>query len=199
MLKTAISDLEVVNEEEDGHLWSISYPLSDGSGALVVATTRPETMLGDTAVMVHPEDERYAHLIGKTVTLPLTGREIPVIADDYVDREFGTGVVKVTPAHDFNDYQVGQRHGLPLINIFTPDAAINDNVPEKYRGLDRYEARKAVLADLEADRPAGRNQAAQAAGAARRPHRPGDRAVPDRPVVRADGRPGQARPGAGRA
>jgi len=149
VLKTAISDLEVVNEEEDGHLWSISYPLTDGTGTLTVATTRPETMLGDTAVMVHPEDERYAHLIGKTVTLPLTGREIPVIADAYVDREFGTGVVKVTPAHDFNDYAVGQRHQLPMINIFTPEAVTNDNVPEKYRGLDRYVARKAVLADLE--------------------------------------------------
>ena len=149
VLKTAISDLEVENVEEDGFLWSIEYPLADGSGALVVATTRPETMLGDTAVMVHPEDERYAHLIGKTVKLPLTDREIPVIADDYVDREFGTGVVKVTPAHDFNDYQVGLRHGLPLINLLTPTAAINDNAPEKYRGLDRYEARKVVLADLE--------------------------------------------------
>ncbi|MGN7918343.1 valine--tRNA ligase [Lysobacter sp. 22409] len=151
VLKTAISDLEVVNEEEDGFLWSISYPLSDGSATLVVATTRPETMLGDTAVMVHPEDERYAHLIGKTVTLPLSGRVIPVIADAYVDREFGTGVVKVTPAHDFNDYAVGQRHGLPMINIFTPDAAVNDNAPAKYVGLDRYEARKVVLADLEAE------------------------------------------------
>jgi valyl-tRNA synthetase len=150
VLKTAISDLEVVNEEEDGSLWSISYPLSDGSGSLVVATTRPETMLGDTAVMVHPDDERYAHLVGRTVALPLTDRAIPVIADAYVDREFGTGVVKVTPAHDFNDYQVGQRHALPLINIFTPDAVTNDEVPEKYRGLDRYVARKAVLADLEA-------------------------------------------------
>lgn len=151
VLKTAISDLEVVNEEEDGFLWSISYPLSDGSATLVVATTRPETMLGDTAVMVHPEDERYSHLIGKTVTLPLSGRVIPVIADAYVDREFGTGVVKVTPAHDFNDYAVGQRHGLPMINIFTPDAAVNDNAPAKYVGLDRYEARKVVLADLEAE------------------------------------------------
>ncbi|MDI9238761.1 valine--tRNA ligase [Lysobacter sp. LF1] len=151
VLKTAISDLEVVNEEEDGFLWSISYPLSDGSGELTVATTRPETMLGDVAVMVHPQDERYTHLVGKTVTLPLTGREIPVIADDYVDREFGTGVVKVTTAHDFNDYAVGQRHNLPLINIFTPVAAVNDNAPEKYRGLDRYEARKVVLADLEAE------------------------------------------------
>ncbi|WFC42628.1 valine--tRNA ligase [Pseudoxanthomonas sp. SE1] len=149
VLKTAISDLEVENVEEDGFLWSIEYPLADGSGSLVVATTRPETMLGDTAVMVHPEDERYAHLIGKTVKLPLTEREIPVIADEYVDREFGTGVVKVTPAHDFNDYQVGLRHDLPLINLLTPTAAINDNAPEKYRGLDRYEARKVVLADLE--------------------------------------------------
>jgi valyl-tRNA synthetase len=150
VLKTAISDLEVVSEEEDGFLWSIRYPLSDGSGSLVVATTRPETMLGDTAVMVHPEDERYAHLIGKSVALPLSGRTIPVIADDYVDREFGTGVVKVTPAHDFNDYAVGQRHALPMLNIFTPDANVNDEAPEKYRGMDRDAARKAVLADLEA-------------------------------------------------
>ncbi|WP_203323477.1 valine--tRNA ligase [Pseudoxanthomonas beigongshangi] len=149
VLKTAISDLEVENVEEDGFLWSIAYPLADGSGSVTVATTRPETMLGDVAVMVHPEDERYAHLIGKAVKLPLTDREIPVIADDYVDREFGTGVVKVTPAHDFNDYQVGVRHELPLINLFTPTATINDNAPEKYRGLDRYDARKAVLADLE--------------------------------------------------
>ncbi|WP_334180162.1 valine--tRNA ligase [Pseudoxanthomonas sp.] len=149
VLKTAISDLEVENVEEEGFLWSIEYPLADGTGSLVVATTRPETMLGDTAVMVHPDDERYAHLIGKTVKLPLTEREIPVIADDYVDREFGTGVVKVTPAHDFNDYQVGLRHDLPLINLLTPTAAINENAPEKYRGLDRYEARKVVLADLE--------------------------------------------------
>ncbi|WP_024891388.1 valine--tRNA ligase [Luteimonas huabeiensis] len=150
VLKTAISDLEVVSEEEDGHLWSIRYPLADGSGEVVVATTRPETMLGDTAVMVHPDDERYAHLVGKTVRLPLTGREIPVIADAYVDREFGTGVVKVTPAHDFNDYAVGQRHGLPLINVFTPEAKVTGDVPEAYRGLDRFEARQAVLADLEA-------------------------------------------------
>ncbi len=148
VLKTAISDLEVVSEEEDGKMWSISYPLADGSGSLVVATTRPETMLGDTAVMVHPEDERYMHLIGKRVKLPLSDREIPIIADDYVDREFGTGVVKVTPAHDFNDYAVGQRHNLPMINILTLTAHINDNAPEKYRGLDRYVARKAVLADL---------------------------------------------------
>ncbi|WP_279362463.1 valine--tRNA ligase [Xanthomonas sacchari] len=200
VLKTAISDLEVENVEEDGFLWSIAYTLDDGASYehvehdadgnetlretrdyLVVATTRPETLLGDTAVMVHPEDARYAHLIGKTVTLPLTGRRVPVIGDDYVDRAFGTGVVKVTPAHDFNDYQVGVRHGLPMINILTKDAKIigapeshaeisaelskNDpsdsgvlipddlfspeRIPAKYRGLDRYDARKAVLADLE--------------------------------------------------
>src|SRR5574343_26568 len=148
-LHTAVSDLEVVQEEEDGFMWQIRYPLADGSDSLVVATTRPETMLGDTAVMVHPEDERYKHMIGKMVKLPLTGREIPIIADSYVDLEFGTGCVKVTPAHDFNDYAVGQRHNLPLISILTLDAKINDNAPEKYRGLARFDARKAVVADLE--------------------------------------------------
>ncbi|MCG5077004.1 valine--tRNA ligase [Paraburkholderia tagetis] len=150
VLLTAVSDLEVASEEENGNLWHLSYPLADGSGHLTVATTRPETMLGDTAVMVHPEDERYAHLIGKMVKLPLADREIPIIADEYVDREFGTGVVKVTPAHDFNDYQVGLRHGLPMIEILTLDAKINENAPEKYRGLDRFEARKQVVADFEA-------------------------------------------------
>ncbi|MFN3738092.1 valine--tRNA ligase [Hydrogenophaga sp.] len=150
VLKTAVSDLEVESEEEDGFLWHISYPLADGSGALTVATTRPETLLGDVAVMVHPEDERYTHLVGKSVKLPLCDREIPVIADAYVDRAFGTGVVKVTPAHDTNDYAVGQRHGLPIIGVLTLDATINDNAPEKYRGLDRFVARKAVVADLEA-------------------------------------------------
>ena len=149
-LHTAVSDLEVVSEEEDGFLWHIRYPLADGSATLTVATTRPETMLGDTAVMVHPDDERYRNLIGKTVKLPLTNREIPVIADDYVDREFGTGVVKVTPAHDFNDYAVGQRHGLPLISILSLDGRINDHAPEKYRGLDRFDARKIIVEDLEA-------------------------------------------------
>ncbi|MCG2578355.1 valine--tRNA ligase [Dechloromonas sp. XY25] len=149
-LHTAVSDLEVVQEEEDGFMWHIRYPLADGSGSLVVATTRPETMLGDTAVMVHPEDERYKAMIGKMVKLPLTEREIPIIADSYVDLEFGTGCVKVTPAHDFNDYAVGQRHGLPMISILTLDAKINDAAPEKYRGLDRFDARKAVVADLEA-------------------------------------------------
>ncbi len=149
-LHTAVSDLEVVQDEEEGFMWHIRYPLADGSGSLVVATTRPETMLGDTAVMVHPEDERYKHMLGKSVKLPLTEREIPVIADSYVDLEFGTGCVKVTPAHDFNDYAVGQRHGLPMISILTLDAKINEQAPGKYRGLDRFAARKAVVADLEA-------------------------------------------------
>ena len=150
-LKTAVSDLEVESAEEDGFLWHIAYPLADGSGdKLVVATTRPETMLGDVAVMVHPEDERYQHLIGKMVTLPLVGREIPVIADDYVDKDFGTGVVKVTPAHDANDYAVGQRHGLPMIGVLNLDATINDEAPEKYRGQNRFVARKAIVADLDA-------------------------------------------------
>ena len=150
VLGTAVSDLEVVSEEEDGSLWHINYPLTDGSGHLTVATTRPETMLGDVAVMVHPEDERYRHLVGKSVRLPLCDRDIPVIADDYVDREFGTGCVKVTPAHDFNDHAVGQRHGLPNIEIFTLDAKIGANAPSAYHGLDRFVARKHVVADLEA-------------------------------------------------
>ena len=149
-LQSAVSDLEVENEEKDGSLWHIAYPLADGSGQLVVATTRPETMLGDVAVMVHPEDERYQHLIGKMVTLPLVGREIPVIADEYVDKAFGTGVVKVTPAHDQNDYAVGQRHKLPMICVLTLQATVNDNAPAKYQGMDRFVARKAVVADLEA-------------------------------------------------
>ena len=148
-LHTAVSDLEVVQEEEDGFMWHIRYPLADGEGFLTVATTRPETMLGDVAVMVHPEDERYKHLIGKQVTLPLCERTIPVIADDYVDKEFGTGCVKVTPAHDFNDYAVGQRHGLEMISVLTLDAKINEHAPEKYQGLDRFEARKQIVADLE--------------------------------------------------
>ena len=178
-LHTAVSDLEVVQEEEDGFMYHIQYPLADGSGHLTVATTRPETMLGDVAVMVHPEDERYRHLIGKTVTLPLCERAIPIIADDYVYKEFGTGVVKVTPAHDFNDYAVGQRHKLPVVNVLTLDGRIMDAatdpnyrkfaygqktivedapfgdfpeacIPKKYRGMDRFDARKAIVADLEA-------------------------------------------------
>ena len=149
-LLTAVSDLEVVSEEEDGFMWEISYPFACGHGSLTVATTRPETLLGDVAVAVNPEDERYRHLVGKQVHLPLTGRTIPVIADAYVDKEFGTGCVKITPAHDFNDWQVGHRHGLTPISIFTLDARINEHGPEKYRGLDRYEARKTIVADLEA-------------------------------------------------
>ncbi|MEX0900323.1 MAG: valine--tRNA ligase [Gammaproteobacteria bacterium] len=148
VLLTAISDLEVVSEEENGHLWSFKYPLADGSGDVIVATTRPETMLGDTAVAVHPDDERYRHLIGQQIKLPLTGRLIPIVADDYVDPEFGSGCVKITPAHDFNDYEIGLRHGLELINLFTPDARLNENAPEKYRGMTREQARDAVLADL---------------------------------------------------
>ena len=153
VLQTAVSDLEVNNEERDGHLWSIRYdvvnPEAGGLDHVVVATTRPETMLGDVAVAVHPDDERYRELIGKTLRLPLAEREIPVIADEYVEREFGTGCVKITPAHDFNDYAIGQRHQLELINIFTLDAKVNDNAPAAYRGLDRFAARKQVLTDLE--------------------------------------------------
>ncbi|MEJ2688300.1 MAG: class I tRNA ligase family protein, partial [Gammaproteobacteria bacterium] len=182
VLHTAVSDLEVVSQEESGHLWHMRYPLSDGSGHLVVATTRPETMLGDAAVAVHPDDGRYRELVGRTVRLPLADRDIPVIADEYVDPEFGTGCVKITPAHDFNDYGVWQRHqaGLEsqpfggLINLFKVDARLKDSplddsgftgrsadddsaaarptcelIPEKYRGLDRYEARDVIVHDLE--------------------------------------------------
>lgn len=148
-LGTAVSDLEVVQEEEDGHMWHINYSLADGSGKLTIATTRPETMLGDVAVMVHPEDERYAHLVGKNITLPLCDREIPIIADDYVDKDFGTGCVKVTPAHDFNDYAVGQRHKLPMIGILDLEGFVNEEAPAKYQGLERFSARKQVVADLE--------------------------------------------------
>ncbi len=149
VLHTAVSDLEVISEEENGYMWHLRYPMADGTGFLVVATTRPETMLGDTAVAVHPDDTRYAHLVGKTVELPLTGRSIPIIADEYVDPEFGSGCVKITPAHDFNDYQVGERHALEKINVFTIDASLNENAPEAYRGMDRFEARKRIVADLE--------------------------------------------------
>lgn len=161
-LRTAVSDLEVISEEEQGSLWHIRYPLSDGSDSLVVATTRPETLLGDVAVAVHPDDPRYAALIGKTLRLPIMERDIPIIADDYVDPEFGSGCVKITPAHDFNDYQVGQRHHLPQLNVFTPDARIrdkleifggeniSDQIPAALSGLDRFAARKKVLALLEA-------------------------------------------------
>ena len=152
VLHTAISDLEVISEEENGSLWHIRYPLKepiDGLDYVVVATTRPETMLGDAAIAVHPDDDRYQNLIGKEVLLPLTDRTLPVIADDYVDPEFGTGCVKITPAHDFNDYEVGERHKLEKINIFTIDATINEQAPEKYHGMDRYDARKQIIADLE--------------------------------------------------
>ena len=155
-LRTAISDLEVISEEEDGSLWHFRYPLANdektlkGEDSIVIATTRPETMLGDTAVAVHPNDERYLHLIGKSVQLPLCDREIPIIADEYVDPEFGTGCVKITPAHDFNDYEVGKRHNLEIINIFTDDALVNENAPETYRGMDRFEARASIVEQLEA-------------------------------------------------
>ncbi len=150
VLLTALSDLEVQSEEEEGHLWHLRYPLEDGTGYIVVATTRPETILGDTAVAVNPDDERYKHLVGKRLLLPLAERSIPIIADAYVDAAFGSGCVKITPAHDFNDYEVGLRHGLELINIFTPRAALNDNVPARFRGLDRFEARQRIVAELEA-------------------------------------------------
>ena len=143
VLHTALSDLEVLSADEDGHLWHFRYPLASGDGHLVVATTRPETMLGDSAVAVHPDDERYKHLVGQEIVLPIVGRRIPIIADDYVDPEFGTGCVKITPAHDFNDYDIGKRHDLPMYNILTDDAALNDEVPEAYRGMDRFDARKA--------------------------------------------------------
>ena len=152
-LHTAISDLEVVSEEEKGYLWHFRYPLTTPNHTesyLVVATTRPETMLGDSAVAVHPEDERYKHLIGQTITLPLVGREIPIIADDYVDKDFGTGCVKITPAHDFNDYEMGQRHQLPMYNIFDDDANINNDAPAAYRGMERFAARQQIIDDLEA-------------------------------------------------
>jgi len=150
VLLTALSDLEVQSEEEDGHLWHLRYPFADGSGHVVVATTRPETMLGDTAVAVNPEDARYQMLVGKDIELPLTGRVIPLIADAYVDAAFGSGCVKITPAHDFNDYEIGLRHALPQINIFTAAAALNDNAPLRFRGLDRFVARERIVAELQA-------------------------------------------------
>ena len=153
VLQTAVSDLEVVSNEEEGFLWHIFYPLENGlnkTDGLVVATTRPETMLGDMAVAVHPDDVRYQHLIGSRVCLPLCERSIPIIADTYVDPSFGTGCVKITPAHDFNDYQIGQRHGLTTQSILTLDAKINDFAPSEYQGLDRFDARKKVITDLEA-------------------------------------------------
>ena len=149
VLLTAVSDLEVISKEENGFLWHIKYQVADSEEILIVATTRPETMLGDSAVAVHPEDERYQHLVGKFIKLPLSEKKIPIIADDYVDMEFGTGCVKITPAHDFNDYEIGQRHKLEIINVLTDNASINLNAPTKYQGLDRFEARKAIVNDLE--------------------------------------------------
>ncbi len=149
VLHTALSDLEVLSEDEPGKLWHFRYPLAEGDGYLVVATTRPETMLGDSAVAVHPDDERYTDLVGKEVLLPIVGRRIPIIADDYVEAEFGTGCVKITPAHDFNDYEIGKRHDLAMYNILTDDAALNDEVPEAYRGLDRFVARDKIVAEFE--------------------------------------------------
>jgi len=149
VLHTALSDLEVLSEDEPGHLWHFRYPLASGDGYLVVATTRPETMLGDSAVAVHPDDERYAKLVGQEVVLPIVGRHIPIVADDYVDPEFGTGCVKITPAHDFNDYELGIRHDLAMYNVLTDDAALNDDVPEAYRGMDRFDARKKIVAEFE--------------------------------------------------
>ena len=148
-LHTALSDLEVLSQDEEGSLWHFRYPLASGDGHLIVATTRPETMLGDSAVAVHPDDERYKDLLGQEIVLPIVGRRIPIIADDYVDPEFGTGCVKITPAHDFNDYDIGKRHDLPMYNILTDDAALNDDVPEEYRGMDRFDARKAIVAEFE--------------------------------------------------
>ena len=148
VLHTALSDLEVLSNDEEGSLWHFRYPLASGDGHLVVATTRPETMLGDSAVAVHPEDERYKDLVGQDVVLPIVGRRIPIIADDYVDPEFGTGCVKITPAHDFNDYDIGKRHDLPIYNILTDDAALNDEVPEAYRGLDRFDAREKIVEEF---------------------------------------------------
>ena len=149
-LQSAVSDVEVESVEEEGHLWGIRYPGADGSAGVTVATTRPETLFGDQAVAVNPEDERYRDLVGKQLVLPLTGRVIPVIADSYVDREFGSGCVKITPAHDFNDFEVGRRHNLAMLSVLTKTAHMNGNVPEKYRGMDRYECRRAVVEDLKA-------------------------------------------------
>ncbi len=193
VLKTALSDLEVVAEEEMGNLWHLRYPMSDGGGFLIVATTRPETLFGDAAVAVHPDDERYRRLIGRRVRLPLTARELPIIADSYVDPTFGSGCVKITPAHDFNDYEVGQRHGLPLINIMNPDGSLNGEVPAAYRGLDRTVARTRVIADLEALELLGHIEPHRADRAPRRPQQCRPRAAADRSMVRRHQAAGGAR------
>lgn len=150
-LQTAVSDLEVISEEENGNMWHIRYPVKDSNESIVIATTRPETMLGDVAVAINPDDDRYKHLVGKYLVLPLVGREIPIVVDDYVEAEFGTGCVKITPAHDFNDYELGKRHNLEMITIMTLDGNINENAPEKYQGLERFAARKQILVDLESE------------------------------------------------
>ena len=148
-LQTTLSDLEVDNTEENGSLWHLKYQITNESKYLIVATTRPETMLGDTAVAVNPEDDRYKKYIGKSITLPITNRQVPIIADEYVDEEFGTGCVKITPAHDFNDFEIGKRHGLEIINILNKDGTLNEEVPKSFIGLDRSSARKKVLSELE--------------------------------------------------
>ena len=224
-LLTAISDLEVVQVETKGHLWHLRYPIEgktfnaeDPSTFIVVATTRPETMLGDTAVAVHPDDERYKALVGKNVILPLVGRKIPIIADEYSDPEKGSGAVKITPAHDFNDFEVGKRHKLPQINVLTVEAKISkpslrlrttsltkpirrsvgpstrdfDQTPKKLDGIDRFAARKQIVARLEEKGLGRKDRAARPRGAARRPLECGDRAVPHRPVVRQRQRTGEA-------
>ena len=195
VLGTAISDLEVEQREmRDGKLWHIRYPLEGRPGEhIVVATTRPETMLGDTAVAVHPEDERYRALVGGRAVLPLVGRYLPIVADEYADPEQGSGAVKITPAHDFNDFEVGRRHDLDVVNVFDAEARINENAPEAYRGLDRMEARERVLADLEAQGLIEAVEAHRPHRAPRRPLRRGDRAVAHRPVVRRCRDAGQAR------
>ena len=204
---TALSDEEAEPAEHPGKLWHLRYPLAQGVDApglprlpdgrpyLVVATTRPETMLGDTGVAVHPEDERYAAIVGKEIDLPLAGRRIPIVADTYVDPEFGSGAVKMTPAHDPNDFDVAQRTGLPALNVMTPEASMNDEVPEAFRGMDRSEARRAVVAAFDAARAAGKGGGAHARGAALLPLRHRGGAAAERPVVRqheAAGRAGAA-------
>ncbi len=193
---TALSDEEAEPEETQGKLYHLRYPLAagvdggdlprlaDGRAYLTVATTRPETMLGDVAVAVHPDDERYQHLIGQELELPLVGTRIAVIADDQVDPEFGTGAVKITPAHDPNDFEMGQRHGLPSPNVMTPEATLNESVPEEFRGLDRFEARQRVIAAFQAAGPAGPGAGTPARRAALLPVQHGGGAAPLRPVVR---------------
>ncbi len=194
---TALSDIEVEHEEQKGHLWHIRYPVADEPGQyVVVATTRPETMLGDTAVAVHPEDERYHALIGKKVILPLVNREIPVVADEYVDREFGTGVVKITPAHDFNDFEVGQRHGLDMINVFDESGVVNA-AGRQYEGMDRFEARKQDRGGVGSRRAAGADRGPRHGGRRLLPLQDRRGALPVAAMVRQGRPPGRAGPGSG--